>query len=169
MEPRISIITLGVTDLARSVEFYRDGLGLPLLDENTESIAFFQSRGTWLALYPRESLAADAGGRHGGQRLFRRHPAHNVRSREEVDAPLDVAVAAGATLVKAAGDTFWGGYSGYFADPESYLWEIAWNPHFRIEWLACVITKPPTRIFAVRYSPAHQTGQNQEPSSWGSF
>ena len=61
MEPRISIITLGVTDLARSVEFYRDGLGLPLVDENTESIAFFQSRGTWLALHPRESLAANAG------------------------------------------------------------------------------------------------------------
>ena len=59
--------------------------------------------------------------------------AHDVRTREEVDALLDVAVAAGATLVKAAQDTFWGGYSGYFADPESYLWEIAWNPHFRIE------------------------------------
>ena len=135
MEPRISIITLGVTDLARSVEFYRDGLGLPLLDENTESIAFFQSRGTWLALYPRESLAADAGVATEGSGFSGVTLAHNVRTREEVDALLDVAVAvaAGATLVKAAQDTFWGGYSGYFADPESYLWEIAWNPHFPIE------------------------------------
>ena len=133
VEPRISIITLGVTDLARSVEFYRDGLGLPLVDENTESIAFFQSRGTWLALYPRESLAADAGVATEGSGFSGVTLAHNVRTREEVDALLDVAVAAGATLVKAAQDTLWGGYSGYFADPESYLWEIAWNPHFPIE------------------------------------
>ena len=133
VEPRISIITLGVTDLARSVEFYRDGLGLPLVDENTESIAFFQSRGTWLALYPRESLAADAGVATEGSGFSGVTLAHNVRTREEVDALLDVAVAAGATLVKAAQDTLWGGYSGYFADPESYLWEIAWNPNFPIE------------------------------------
>ena len=106
MEPRISIITLGVTDLARSVEFYRDGLGLPLQDnEDTESIAFFELKGAWLALYP----------------------------REEVNAVLDEAVAAGATLVKAAQDVFWGGYSGYFADPEGYLWEVAWNPYFPID------------------------------------
>ena len=133
MEPRISIITLGVSDLPRAVEFYRDGLGLPLLDENTESIAFFKNRGTWLSLYPRESLAADVGiatedGGFSGVTL-----AHNVRTREEVDALLDVAVNAGATLVKPAQDTFWGGYSGYFADPEGFLWEIAWNPHFWIE------------------------------------
>ena len=133
MEPRINIITLGVTDLSRSVEFYRDGLGLPLFDENTESIAFFQNRGTWLALYPRESLAADAGVATGGSGFSGVTLAHNVRTREEVDALLDVAVAAGATLVKPAQDTFWGGYSGYFADPEGYLWEIAWNPHFQIE------------------------------------
>ena len=133
MEPRISIITLGVSDLPGAVEFYRDGLGLPLLDENTESIAFFKNRGTWLSLYPRESLAADVGiatedGGFSGVTL-----AHNVRTREEVDALLDVAVNAGATLVKPAHDTFWGGYSGYFADPEGFLWEIAWNPHFWIE------------------------------------
>ena len=118
MEPRISIVTLGVTDLPSSVEFYRDGLGLPLFDENTESIAFFQNRGTWLALYPRASLAADAGVATEGSGFSGVTLAHNVRTREEVDALLDVAVAAGGTLVKPAQDTFWGGYSGYFADPE---------------------------------------------------
>jgi catechol 2,3-dioxygenase-like lactoylglutathione lyase family enzyme len=137
MEPRISIITLGVADLARSVEFYRDGLGLTLYDENTESIAFFQNRGTWLALYPRSALAADVGialdaviGDSGFSGVTL---AHNLRSKEEVDDLLAVAVTAGATLVKPAQDTFWGGYSGYFSDPDGYLWEIAWNPHFWIE------------------------------------
>ena len=133
MEPRISIITLGVTDLPRAVKFYRDGLGLSLLDENTESIAFFKNRGTWLSLYPREALAADAGIATEGSGFSGVTLAHNVRSREEVDALLDVAVNAGATLVKPAHDTFWGGYSGYFADPEGFLWEVAWNPHFWIE------------------------------------
>lgn len=129
MEPRISIVTLGVTDLPRAVEFYRDGLGLPLYDENTESIAFFQNRGTWLALYPRQALAADVGMAMEGSGFSGVTLAHNVRTQEEVDALLDIAVAAGATLIKPAQDTFWGGYSGYFADPEGYLWEIAWNPH----------------------------------------
>ncbi len=133
MEPRISIITLGVADLQRSVEFYRDGLGLPLVDENTESIAFFQTRGTWLALYPREALAADVGIPTEGSGFSGVTLAHNVRTREEVDSLLDVAVTAGATLVKPAKDAFWGGYSGYFADPEGFLWEIAWSPHFWIE------------------------------------
>ena len=133
MEPRISIVTLGVTDLPRAVEFYRDGLGLPLYDENTESIAFFQNRGTWLALYPREALAKDVGSDATGSGFSGVTLAHNVRTREEVDDLLDVAVAAGATLMKPAEDTFWGGYSGYFADPEGYLWEVAWNPHFWIE------------------------------------
>ena len=85
MEPRISIITLGVNDLQRSVEFYRDGLGLPLVDENTESIAFFQTRGTWLALYPREALAADVGIGTEGSGFSGVTLAHNVRTREEVD------------------------------------------------------------------------------------
>ncbi len=133
MEPRISIVTLGVSDLARSVEFYRDGLGLVLYDENTESIAFFQNRGTWLALYPREALAADVGIPTGGSGFSGVTLAHNLRSKEEVDELLEVAVSAGATLVKPAQDTFWGGYSGYFSDPDGYLWEIAWNPFFWIE------------------------------------
>ena len=133
MEPRISIVTLGVTDLPRSVQFYRDGLGLSLYDENTESIAFFRNRGTWLALYPREALAADVGISSDGSGFSGVTLAHNVRSKREVDELLKVAVEAGATLVKAAEDTFWGGYSGYFADPDNHLWEIAWNPHFWIE------------------------------------
>ena len=133
MEPRISIVTLGVTDLPRSVAFYRDGLGLPLQDEDTESIAFFECKGTWLALYPRGALADDAGVPTEGSGFSGVTLAHNVRSREEVDAVLKEAVAAGATLVKAAQDVFWGGYSGYFADPEGYLWEVAWNPGFPID------------------------------------
>ena len=133
MEPRISIVTLGVTDLPRSVQFYRDGLGLSLYDENTESIAFFRNSGTWLALYPREALAADVGISADGSGFSGVTLAHNVRSKREVDELLKVAVEAGATLVKAAEDTFWGGYSGYFADPDNHLWEIAWNPHFWIE------------------------------------
>lgn len=133
MEPRISIITLGVDDLQRSVEFYRDGLGLPLFDENTESIAFFQNRGTWLALYPRDALAEDIGIPTHGTGFSGVTLAHNVSTTEEVDALINIAVSAGATLIKPAQDTFWGGYSGYFADPDGYLWEIAWNPHFTIE------------------------------------
>ena len=133
MEPRISIVTLGVSDLPRSVAFYRDGLGLTLYDENTESIAFFQNKGTWLALYPRDALADDVGIPTEGHGFSGVTLAHNLRSKEEVDELLDVAVAAGATLVKPAQDTFWGGYSGYFSDPDGYLWEIAWNPFFWIE------------------------------------
>ena len=133
MEPRISIITLGVTDLTRSVAFYRDGLGLPLIDEDTESIAFFKCRGTWLALYPRDALAEDAGVSTEGSGFSGVTLAHNVPTREGVDALLEAALAAGAALIKPGQDTFWGGYSGYFADPEGYLWEIAWNPHFSIE------------------------------------
>ena len=133
MEPRISIITLGVADLPRAVAFYRDGLGLTLFDDNTESIAFFQNKGTWLALYPKAALAADVGISAEGSGFSGVTLAHNVRTKAEVDDLLAVAVSAGAALVKPAQDTFWGGYSGYFTDPEGYLWEIAWNPHFWIE------------------------------------
>ncbi len=133
MEPRISIITLGVDDLQRSVEFYRNGLGLPLSDENTESIAFFQNRGTWLALYARDALAEDIGIPARGTGFPGVTLGHNVSTTEEVDALINVAVSAGGTLIKPAQDTFWGGYSGYFADPDGYLWEIAWDPHFTIE------------------------------------
>ena len=132
MEARISIITLGVHDLNTSIKFYREGLGLPLR-EGSDGIAFFELKGTWLALFPREALAADAnipaqGGGFAGFTL-----AHNVRSKEEVDLVLRQAQQAGVPLAKSAAETDWGGYSGYFQDPDGYLWEVAWNPYFWIE------------------------------------
>jgi catechol 2,3-dioxygenase-like lactoylglutathione lyase family enzyme len=133
MEPRISIITLGVSDLARSVRFYRDGLGLPLREGSGDEIAFFETRGTWLALFPRQALAEDAAVSADGAGFPGFTLAHNVRSRAEVDALLREAEANGARVVKPAQDADWGGYSGYFADPDGYLWEVAWNPHFWIE------------------------------------
>lgn len=128
MEARISIITLGVADLSRSVRFYRDGLGFPTEFKEGEGIAFFQLRGLRLALYPSAALAEDAclppdRTRFGGFTL-----AHNVENRQEVDRVLALAVEAGASLLKPAADTFWGGYSGYFADPDGHPWEVAWNP-----------------------------------------
>jgi len=133
MEPRISIVTLGVADLARSVEFYRDGLGLPQWADANHTIAFFALQGAWLALYPRDALAEDAnvppeGGGFSGVTL-----AHNVGSQREVDTVMTEAEAAGATIVKPAWEAFWGGYSGYFADPDGHLWEVAWNPYFPSE------------------------------------
>jgi catechol 2,3-dioxygenase-like lactoylglutathione lyase family enzyme len=133
MEPRISIITLGVSNLDRSVAFYREGLGLPTSYKEGEGIAFFQLKGTWLALYPYQALAEEAclppeRGRFGGITL-----AHNVGSKEEVHRLIDQALAAGASLLKPAADMFWGGYSAYFADPDGYPWELAWNPFISIE------------------------------------
>ncbi len=132
MEPRISIITLGVEDLERSVRFYRDGLGLPRRDGPSD-IAFFTTAGTWLALFSRESLAKDAEVTPNGSGFRGFTLAHNVRTKEEVDALLERATAAGARLVKPAQTASWGGYSGYFSDPDGFLWEVAWNPDFPIE------------------------------------
>jgi len=132
MDPRISIITLGVADLERSIRFYRDGLGLPMR-EGSVGIAFFMTKGTWLALYPREALAADANQSPTGSGFNGFTLAHNLRSKEEVDALLAQASSAGAQIVKPAQDTDWGGYSGYFTDPDGFLWEIAWNPYFSID------------------------------------
>jgi catechol 2,3-dioxygenase-like lactoylglutathione lyase family enzyme len=132
MEPRISIVGLGVADLARATAFYRDGLGLPT-EGDYKDITFFKLRGSWLSLYPRDLLAKDAGVPAEGSGFARFSLAHNVRSREEVDRVLASAVHAGATLVKPAQDAFWGGYSGYFSDPDGFLWEVAWSPTFPIE------------------------------------
>lgn len=132
MEPRITLVTLGVSDLERSVRFYRDGLKLPLRD-GPQGVAFFETRGTWLSLYPREALAADAGVPPEGSGFRGFALAHNVGSPAEVDRTLREAVEAGATLVKRGQKVFWGGYSGYFADPDGFLWEVAWNPHFQVE------------------------------------
>ena len=119
MDPRITLITLGVADLARSISFYRDGLGLPMQD-GPEGIAFFETRGTRLSVYPREKLAEDAQVPAEGSGFPGFALAHNVASEEEVDATLQQAVEAGATLKKRA-QNFWGGYSGYFSDPNGFL------------------------------------------------
>jgi catechol 2,3-dioxygenase-like lactoylglutathione lyase family enzyme len=129
MKPHISMVTLGVSDLVRSTAFYRDGLGLPA-DENFPSVVFFQLKGAWLSLYPRAELAADAKVSDEGQGFSGFALAHNVASREEVDVVLEQARNAGARVSRPAHETDWGGYSGYFADPDGYLWEVAWNPHF---------------------------------------
>jgi catechol 2,3-dioxygenase-like lactoylglutathione lyase family enzyme len=132
MEPRITLITLGVSDLDRAIRFYREGLGLPKRD-GPDGIAFFETRGTWLSLYPRESLAQDATVPAEGSGFRGFTLAHNVASPEEVDRTLQQALDAGAALVKPGEKASWGGYSGYFADPDGFLWEVAWNPHFTVE------------------------------------
>ncbi|MDC0662380.1 VOC family protein [Marinobacter sp. SS21] len=127
MNPRMSMITLGVSDLERSIRFYRDGLGLPQL-ESPPSVAFFPLNGTWLGLYGREALAEDVGISAEGQGFRGVTIAHNLHSESAVDNLMAEAVAAGATLVKKPQKVFWGGYSGYFADPDGHLWEVAHNP-----------------------------------------
>ncbi len=127
MQPRISMITLGVADLARAVRFYEQGLGWPRLESPPE-VAFFPLNGTWLGLYGREALAEDAGVPAEGSGFAGVALAHNVASEAEVDEVLALAVRAGARPVKPGQRVFWGGYSGYFADPDGYLWEVAHNP-----------------------------------------
>lgn len=131
MQPRISMITLGVRDLERAVRFYRDGLGFPQL-ESPPAVAFFALNGSWLGLYGHDALAEDATVAAAGSGFRGVALAHNVHDAAAVDAVLAQAVAAGATLVKPGQPVFWGGYSGYFADPDGHLWEIAWNPLFWI-------------------------------------
>ncbi|MAE66208.1 MAG: glyoxalase [Phycisphaeraceae bacterium] len=128
MQPRISMITLGVRDLAASIRFYEEGLGLPRM-ESPPTVAFFTLNGTWLGLYGRDALAEDAQVPSEGSGFPGFALAHNVVSEEAVDRLLDEAVAAGATLVKPGQKVFWGGYSGYFRDPDGHLWEVAHNPH----------------------------------------
>lgn len=129
MKPRISMITLGVRDLAAAVKFYEDGLGFPRMESPPE-VAFFTLNGTWLALYGREALAEDATVSAEGHGFEGFALAHNVQSEADVDAVVNQAIAAGATLVKKPQKVFWGGYSGYFKDPDGHLWEVAYNPHF---------------------------------------
>lgn len=130
MEARVSLVTLGVEDLERALGFYRDGLGWPLSSVGSEDVAFFRTGGVVLALYRRDLLADDVGVSNEGTGFLGVTLAHNVAEREDVDTVLDEATAAGATLVKAAEDVFWGGRSGYFADPDGHLWEVAWNSGF---------------------------------------
>lgn len=128
MEPRLNIVTLGVENLERAISFYKNGLGWPMSSISGGDFAIFKiSTGTALALYPRHLLAKDAcvqdSGGFGGITL-----AQNVPSKEEVDRALSQVVKAGGTLLKMACDTEWGGYSGYFADPDGHPWEVAWAP-----------------------------------------
>jgi catechol 2,3-dioxygenase-like lactoylglutathione lyase family enzyme len=131
MQPRISMITLGVDDLDRSVKFYAEGLGFPRV-ESAPTVAFFSLNGSWLGLYDRKSLAEDATVEPVGNGFNSFALAHNVSSEAEVDQVVRQAVVAGATLVKEPQKVFWGGYSGYFADPDGHLWEVAHNPHIWI-------------------------------------
>jgi len=139
MRPRITVITLGVDDLERSVRFYRDGLGLRtdgIVGEELEfgAVAFFELQsGVRLAVWPRASLAHDSGLPLGPASPTDLSLGHNVSSTAEVDAVMTEAEAAGAKIVKAAHETFWGGYAGYFQDPDRHLWEVVWNPQLQVE------------------------------------
>jgi len=129
MEPRISMITLGVQDLDTSVKFYNAGLGFPKMDSPPE-VAFFILNGSWLGLYSRDALAEDAMISPEGSGFSGFALAHNVTSEAEVNKVIEQALSAGATLAKPAQKTAWGGYSGYFTDPDGHLWEVAHNPFF---------------------------------------
>ncbi|HLG22444.1 MAG TPA: VOC family protein [Candidatus Manganitrophaceae bacterium] len=129
MEPRLSFVTLGVSNLERATRFYEVVLRLPRLS-SPPTISFFELGKTWLALYPSDLLAADAGVARGGSGFAGFTLAHNVRSEMEVDQLLDEVAASGGRIVKTGRRAEWGGYSGYFADPDGFLWEVAWNPHF---------------------------------------
>jgi catechol 2,3-dioxygenase-like lactoylglutathione lyase family enzyme len=127
MQPRISMITLGVKDVQVSAEFYEKGLGFPRI-ESEPSVAFFNLSGSWLGLYGREALAEDATIPAEGDGFNSFALAHNVRSEDEVNEVFETAIGAGATTVKQPQKVFWGGYSGYFSDPDGHLWEVAHNP-----------------------------------------
>jgi catechol 2,3-dioxygenase-like lactoylglutathione lyase family enzyme len=130
MEPRVTFVTLGVHDLARERAFYHEGLGWPLSSMSQEDVAFFRTGGTGFVLWGLKDLAEDANVSAEGSGFQRFALAHNVRSRSQVDEVLAAAARSGGTIVHPARETFWGGYAGYFADPEGFLWEIAWGPDF---------------------------------------
>ncbi|WP_174873019.1 VOC family protein [Vogesella oryzae] len=132
MEARLSFITLGVADLARATAFYRDVLALPQIAmPEGAGVAFFELGKTWLSLFPRSELAQDAGVADSPPAAFPGFSlAHNVRERLDVDALLAEVASRGGEIVKPAADAFWGGRSGYFRDPDGFLWEVAWNPQF---------------------------------------
>jgi len=134
MKPRITLLTLGVDDLEKSLEFYRDGIGLPtqgIVGREFEygAVAFFDLQsGLKLAIWPRDSIAHDTNISKTAHSPTEFTIGHNVSSKEEVDTVMEQARKAGAKIVKAAVDTFWGGYAGYFQDLDGHLWEVAWNP-----------------------------------------
>ena len=139
MKPRITLVTIGVDDLESSLRFYRDGLGLKtegIVGTEFEhgAVAFFDLQaGLKLAIWPRKSIAHDSGVPLGNPSTTEFTLGHNVSSKAEVDAVMEQARRAGAVIVKPARDTFWGGYAGYFQDPDQHLWEVAWNPQWIVE------------------------------------
>lgn len=136
MKPRITVITIGVNDLEKSLHFYREGLGFAsegIIGKEFEygAVAFIQlQEGLRLALWPRKSIAHDSGISISPASSTEMTLCHNVSSKSEVDDVMEIAKSAGAVIVKPAHDTFWGGYSGYLQDPDGHLWEVVWNP----EW-----------------------------------
>ncbi|MEZ5853723.1 MAG: VOC family protein [Hyphomicrobiaceae bacterium] len=132
MQPRVSLVTLGVESVARARAFY-EALGFKASSASQDGVAFFRAGGVVLGLFGRDALAADAGVSPHGSGFRAVALAHNCRSKSEVDAVLAHAVGCGATLVEPAREVFWGGYSGYFADPDGHLWEVAFNPHWPLD------------------------------------
>lgn len=142
MEQRVSLITLGVTDVARARTFY-EALGWQ--GQETDGTVFFQAGGLAIVLWGRAKLAADAGeaDTHEGHSFGGIALAHNVRSAAEVDHVMAAALGAGATVTRAPAETFYGGYAGYFADPDGHLWEIAWNPGWTLGADGSMSLRPP--------------------------
>ena len=139
MKPRITVITIGVENLERSLRFYRDGLGFQtqgIIGTEFEhgAVAFFDLQANLqLAIWPRKSISHDSGISLGSPSSTEFTLGHNVSSRAEVDAVMEQARSAGAVIVKSAHDTFWGGYAGYFQDPDQHLWEVVWNPQMAVQ------------------------------------
>jgi len=139
MKARITVITIGVDDLERSLRFYRDGLGMKtdgIIGKEFEhgAVAFFDlEAGLKLAIWPRKSLSHDSGLPPGSPNSTEFTLGHNVASKAEVNAVMEQVKNAGAIIAKPAQDTFWGGYAGYFQDPDRHLWEVVWNPQWAVE------------------------------------
>ncbi len=142
MQRRISLITLGVASIARSRGFY-ETLGFQASSSGNDHVVFMQAGGVVLGLFGRDELAHDAQVVDSPTGFSAVTLAHNCASEQEVDAVLAEAVAAGATLLKAGQKVFWGGYSGYFADPDGHLWEVAFNPFFPLDDAGCILLPPP--------------------------
>jgi hypothetical protein len=133
VEQRVSLMTLGVSDLARARRFYEEGLGWRRGNKD-DNVVFYEIPGGIFALWSRSALAEDAGVEDGGVSGFAGMAlAYNTRSKAEVDAVLAEAARAGARILKPGHDAFWGGYTGYFADPDGHVWEVAWNPQWTVE------------------------------------
>ena len=128
MKPKLAIITLGVTDMIVAKKFYEQGMGLIPEKESCDSITFYDMDGVWLSLYPKDKLAEDVTISTEGNGFSGVTIAHNEPSKEEVRKVIEQARSAGARIIKEPQDVFWGGYSGYFEDPDGHLWEIAYNP-----------------------------------------